>query len=166
MRESWKTVEGFEEYEVSNLGRIKRIVAGKGIAKKGNLLKPSANSKGYLYVVLTRNNRGLKRLSKRLHVLVAKAFLPNPDGLPEVNHKGPKTDCRAHKLEWCDKETHSLDVMKRSQRGEGANFHKLSGRWRASLFSREKRKHLGWFDTKAQALRARKSALKKLEERQ
>jgi hypothetical protein len=165
VKEQWKVIRGFEEYAVSDLGRVKRIVAGPGVGYVGRVLKSTANNKGYLYVTLTRRTRGLKTLVKRVHVLVAKEFLPNPLKLPDVNHKGPKTDCRALQLEWRSKEGHSLDVMQRQQRGEGVNFHKATGKWRASLFSREKRKHLGCFATKADALKARKKALQNLEEK-
>jgi hypothetical protein len=165
MREQWKVINGFEEYAVSNLGRIKRIIDGPGNARVGRIIKPCANGSGYMYVTLTRRLQGLKTLVKRVHVLVAKAFIPNPLLLPDVNHKGPKTDCRASRLEWRSKEGHNLDIMKRQQRGEGVNFHKTKEMWRASLFSRERRIHLGWFASKADALKARKKAVQTLEEK-
>ena len=156
MREQWKTIKDFGWYEVSTLGNVRRKATSR-------VLRPAANSKGYMYVTLSRPKQ--RQISKRLHVLVAKEFIPNPFGLPDVNHKGTKADCRAAQLEWRSKAGHSIDVMKRQQRGEGVNLHKATGRWRASLFSRERRKHLGWFATKADALKARKEALQTLEEK-
>ena len=93
--EIWKDIAGYEGlYQVSNFGRVKSF-------QKPNpqILKALANNKGgYLRVSLTK-----KRISqqKLIHVLVAEAFLPNPDNLPQVDHKfGDKTDNRACALEW------------------------------------------------------------------
>lgn len=60
----------------------------------GQLLKPYDDGKGYLRVKLDGDNC-------RLHILVAQAFIPNPENKPIVNHKrGKKHDCRASQLEW------------------------------------------------------------------
>lgn len=91
--EIWKNVDGYENiYEVSNKGNIRRI--GKEKNRKLNM-----NRDGYLLVNLYKNG-----VSKRLlvHRLVAKAFLPNPNNLPQVNHKdGAKSNNHIENLEWC-----------------------------------------------------------------
>ena len=88
MRESWKKIENHPNYEVSNLGKIRN-------AKTQKHLKPFNNEQGYLLVKLDRKNC-------RVHILVAKAFLPNPEKKDIVNHKRSKrTDNRASQLEWC-----------------------------------------------------------------
>lgn len=93
MRELWKPVAGYEGiYEVSSYGRVrslKRVVNGKPgqlIPKKGIILKQSLLERGggYYRVMLSKNNKGKHFL---VHRLVAEAFIPNPDGLPVVNHK-------------------------------------------------------------------------------
>lgn len=87
MRESWKVIADHPAYEVSNMARVRNI-------KTGKLLTPYDDGKGYLRVKLDRENC-------RLHILVAIAHVPNPDGKPIVNHKrGKKHDCRASQLEW------------------------------------------------------------------
>src|SRR5271166_6681734 len=105
--ENWKTIEGFENYEVSDLGRIRRITAIT-CAKAGHILSQSLK-KGYLTVCLC----GDKKYYKLVHRLVAQAFIPNPDNLPEVNHKKKNTDNRAVKLEWISKKDHGRDKAKR-----------------------------------------------------
>ena len=100
--EEWRPVVGYEGlYEVSNIGRVRsldRYVKGKGksyFLHKGRVLSPGIKTEGYLIV----------RLQRRMfyvHRLVTEAFLPNPDNLPEVNHKDEdKLNNRVDNLEWC-----------------------------------------------------------------
>ena len=64
------------------------------------MLKLNLRSNGYYYVVLYKN---AKRASKTVHRLVAETFIPNPDNLPEVNHKDEnKLNNNVNNLEWCD----------------------------------------------------------------
>ena len=83
INEEWKPVEGFEGlYEISSLGRVKSL----NYRHTGNerILKPGKVGGGYLQVELCRDGK-VKRFL--VHRLVATAFIPNPEGLPEVNHK-------------------------------------------------------------------------------
>ncbi len=114
MEEIWKTIEGFEGlYEVSNLGRVRSLdrirKAGYGsIAKiKGKILVPqNINHKKYLVVNLYRNEVGKHYL---VHRLVANAFIPNPNNLPEINHKDENpSNNNVSNLEWCDRKYNNL----------------------------------------------------------
>lgn len=101
----YKAIKGYEGiYEVSELGQVRsvdRIVECKDgrIRKyKGKELKPSMDKGGYAMVHLNKN--GIVKTCK-VHRLVAKAFLPNPDSLPEVHHLNHDTkDNRVHNLKW------------------------------------------------------------------
>jgi hypothetical protein len=87
MRERWKVIEKYPQYEVSTMGRVRNI-------RTGYILKAYDDGYGYLRVKLHRANC-------RVHILVAEAFIPNPENKPIVNHKrGKKHDCRASQLEW------------------------------------------------------------------
>ena len=67
--------------------------------KNGYRLSPYDNGYGYLIVDL-RNGR--KKKHEKVHRLIALAFVPNPYGLPEVNHKDEnKHNNSASNLEWC-----------------------------------------------------------------
>ena len=89
--EVYVDIPGYEGYQVSNYGRVRN-------KKTGKILKPYITNKGY-YTVGFWTDGKKKRLS--IHRLVAKAFLPNPNNLPEVNHiNGCKTDNSVCNLEW------------------------------------------------------------------
>lgn len=90
LSEEWKEIKDYENYEVSDFGRVRR---------NGKILKPWKNRKGYLHVDLSKN--GIRRAVK-VHRLVAQAFLPNPQNLPCVNHKDEnKINNTVDNLEWC-----------------------------------------------------------------
>ena len=91
--EIWKDIAYYEEsYQISNYGRVRN--------KKTNKYKAQHdNGKGYLTVDLWKNNKGKKEY---VHRLVALAFIPNPDKLPQVNHKDEdKQNNYVENLEWC-----------------------------------------------------------------
>ena len=91
--EIWKDIEGYEGlYQVSNEGRVRSV-------RNNKILKPS-NLDKYPIVIFSVDG---KRFGKRVHRLVAEAFIPNPQNLPCVNHKDEnKTNNKVENLEWCD----------------------------------------------------------------
>lgn len=94
--EKWKPVKGFENYEVSDMGNIKSL--NYNHTGEAKILKPGKQRGGYLYINLYKN---AKRYSKKIHRLVAEAFIPNPEGKPQVNHiDGNKKNNKLSNLEW------------------------------------------------------------------
>ena len=93
--EIWCPIKGYEGlYEVSDQGRVRSLKSGKE-----RILKPGSDKYGYLMVCLCKNGEKKNLL---VHRLVAQAFIPNPDNLPQVNHKDEnKTNNYVHNLEWC-----------------------------------------------------------------
>ena len=105
MEEIWKDIVGYEDYMISNTGRI--IRKGMTIQRKSHgdfyspqeELKLSADKDGYLKTALRKDG---KRKYLRVHRLVAMTFIANPNNLPVVNHiNGVKNDNRVENLEWC-----------------------------------------------------------------
>lgn len=94
MMEEWRAVPGYEGlYEVSNMGNVRNV-------RRNKLLRLQKNQ-GYIRVWLYKN--GIQT-GLRVHRLVAQAFLPNPDNLPEVNHLDEdKSNNRVENLEFCDR---------------------------------------------------------------
>jgi len=91
MKEIWKDIKGFDNYEVSTEGQVRN-------KKTGLILKGNCSTWGYLKVNLYTNG---KATSKLIHRLVAEAFVPNPDNKSDVNHINEiKTDNRVKNLEW------------------------------------------------------------------
>lgn len=95
--EIWKDVIGYEDcYQISNYGRVKSLYNYK---RNGtNILKPKI--KNNYYQIGLRKNGTRKWYS--IHRLVAQAFIPNPNNLPQVNHKDEnKLNNNINNLEWC-----------------------------------------------------------------
>jgi hypothetical protein len=102
--EAWKDVVGFEGiYIVSNYGEIKSVDRYDKFGKfiKGKTRKQQVNAWGYFSIILCDDNRRKQLLA---HRVVAEAFISNPLGLPEINHKDEnKQNNRVENLEWCDR---------------------------------------------------------------
>lgn len=103
--EIWKEIEGYAGlYEVSNLGRVRSLdrrvntPGGKRVIP-GRIIKTRLNKQGYNIVTLTVNR---EPRTFRVARLVASAFIPNPDSLPQVNHiDETRTNDTVNNLEWC-----------------------------------------------------------------
>jgi hypothetical protein len=98
MKEEFRNIKGYEGYyQVSNIGRIKSLER-KG-RSKDKILNIYINSNGYSFVRLSKFN---KASNKTIHVMVARAFIPNPESYKTVNHKDlDKTNNHFNNLEWC-----------------------------------------------------------------
>ena len=105
-KEVWKDISGFEGYyQVSDKGRVRSLdrkvwseKRGTSYSRKGDVLKP-INTDGYHYVILSKFG---EYAHKRVHRLVAEAFIPNPKKLNYVNHKDEnKHNNMLENLEWC-----------------------------------------------------------------
>jgi hypothetical protein len=92
----WKTIEGTNgEYQVSDTGLVKTT-------KTGRILRPAVSRHGYERVCLFKMDQERRY---RVHRLVAMAFIPNPENLPQVNHKdGNKRNNHVSNLEWVTNE--------------------------------------------------------------
>lgn len=97
-KEIWKDIDGYEGlYQVSNLGNVKSLT-NRSNHKEEKILKLNTNGKYYL-VNICKNT---KKKTLLIHRLVAKAFIDNPNNLPQINHiNGNKLDNRVENLEWC-----------------------------------------------------------------
>lgn len=115
MDEQWKAIPEWEGwYEVSDRGRIRRVRPAQA-TQAGRILRTSANRRnGYVYVTLCRHGGNITR---RVHILLALAFIPNPENKPEVNHIDfDRANNAVSNLEWVT-------------RSENARHSALANRW-------------------------------------
>ena len=116
--EIWKGIVGYEGfYQVSNYGRVKSLSIDKKmplrvVKSKERIKKLRLDKDGYLLCDLNKNK---KRTTNKIHRLVAKAFITNPENKSEVNHKnGVKNDNSFENLEWCtrsENEKHAFAIL-------------------------------------------------------
>ena len=155
MTEIWKDIKGYEgRYQVSNLGNVLSLHYHKTKIAKNLVLKPT--KLGYLTVNLMDDTGFVK--AKKVHRLVAEAFIPNPERKPQVNHlSGDKTDNRVENLEWCtmsENMKHRCNVLniKPPKNGLG-KFGKLNG-WSRSVLQIKNGIVIREYDCLAEAERA------------
>ena len=103
--EVWRTINGYTNYQVSSEGRVRNV-------KTGKILVQSYDKDGYLIINLWK--KGNPKTFK-VHRLVAKEFIPNPDKLPTVNHRGKKDDNSLENLEWANYQQQNLYMKKRKK---------------------------------------------------
>lgn len=107
--EQWKDITRYEGlYQVSNLGNVRSLVRNKKTSDPTqwrSLKLIERKRDGYIEVSLSKNNVSVRR---KVHRLVAEAFVDNPMNLAEVNHKDEnRSNNRADNLEWC---THKYNI--------------------------------------------------------
>ena len=76
INEEWRSVNGYANYQVSNIGRVRNV-------KTEKILKPFNAGNGYLKVFLYNDNA---RANSHIHRLVAQDFFENPDNKKYVDH--------------------------------------------------------------------------------
>jgi hypothetical protein len=124
----WTTVKGFEDYEATECGRIRRkdkVITRDGhkpFLMRGKELEFTFDKDGYHKTALRKHG---KRHYFRVHRIIADTFIPNPNNLPIVNHKnGIKHDNQVDNLEWCtysENVIHGFEVLGRVGYNGGQN---------------------------------------------
>ena len=129
MDEIWKKIDGYENYQVSNFGRVRSDYTygrwGKVMRKSPMILRQDQTKDGYLRVTLCK---GHTQKHFAVHRLVAMAFIPNPNNLPEINHRDENSENNFVKnLEWCSRSYNANFGTLRQRESEwGTNHPKKS----------------------------------------
>lgn len=155
--EKWKIICGFEDYEVSDMGRIRCI-------KLGNERIEKTYFNAYGYLILTLRN-GRKKISKSVHQLVAIAFLDHkPNGYKfVVDHiNSIKTDNRVLNLQIITQRENLSKDKTRISKYTGVCKSKEGNRWRSRIMVNKKNISLGSFSTQEEARDAYLRALNNL----
>lgn len=127
--EEWRPVSGFEgQYEVSSNGRVRSLDRtiiksdGRVCKFKGKVLNLNANSHGYVTA------RFPKRSAVGVHRLVAEAFIPNPEGLPNVLHWDDNpTNNRKENLRWGTQRDNIRDILRNGNHDQANRTHCPAG---------------------------------------
>lgn len=150
--ELWKDMIGFEgRYQVSNRGRVRSVLSNHGkYQEKIKAVRRRSATCHYLYVQLSIKDRPHH---EAVHRAVAKAFIPNPENKPMVNHiDGIKLNNDACNLEWAtctENHQHAFDTGLRNAQhvadrqrgtkiGSSSSYHNVTwdtsrGKWKATL---------------------------------
>jgi hypothetical protein len=103
LKEIWKPIIDFEDYQISNLGNIHNVTSNKR-------LKPYIDSPGYMNISLCKNK---KRFKCKIHRLIAIAFIPNPENKPTIHHKDKnKLNNSIENLEWATMSEQNMKINK------------------------------------------------------
>lgn len=99
--EIWKDIKNSEGlYQVSNLGRVRSLNHRNRLGYI-KVMSPYISSSNYYHLRIRKHGHIIRSVD--VHRLVAETFIPNPNNLPQVNHKNEnKLDNRVENLEWCD----------------------------------------------------------------
>ena len=142
-QEVWKVIEEYPKYQISNFGNVKGAL--------GRVLKGRQTKSGHLAVQISGGN-------KEIHRLIARGFLPNPEGLSCVDH----IDCNptnnmVSNLRWCSKSQNGMNRLKHINNTTGyKGVRKNKNKFQSEITSSGKRFHLGTFNTAEEAFEAYK----------
>ena len=125
----WKKIKDFETYSVSDKGEVRND-------ETGLVLRQREDKDGYLTVNLHQNKR---RRFAGVHRIMAETFIPNPNNLPQVNHRDENVKNNTlENLEWCDAKYNS-NYGKHNTKISRANSKKVYQYYNGEL--------VGWFQS-------------------
>jgi hypothetical protein len=161
-KEIWKRIEGYDDYEISNFGRVKSFKNKRN--SYGKILKPTSDTHGYLHVHLCKDE---KVKTAKIHQLVAIAFLNyKPDRVNSVvNHiDGNKTNNYLSNLEIVTSRKNTneffrLKSKKLTSKFPGVYWNKFNRKWRARITIKGKQVFNKHFASELEAAAAYQSKL-------
>lgn len=154
--EEFKKIVEFDNYEISNGGNVKNTLTNK-------IIKPH-NDKGFFRINLSKNG---KIIHKKIHRLVAEAFLENIDNKKYIKHiDNDKTNNNVNNLCWCNYQEKQCNnkLLKSSNTSitNGVRFNEQMNNWQAHINIDDIHVHLGYFENIDDAKKARIDIVKKL----
>lgn len=147
INEEWRSISGYENYQVSNIGRVRNVSTGR-------ILKECPDNRGYLRVGLCKDKRGIMF---KIHRLVANEFIPNPENKPFVDHiNNDVTENTIRNLRWATYHENQGNSKKRNNTSsiyKGVHWNKNVNKWRASIYINGRTKSLGCYGNEKEAAR-------------
>ena len=147
--EEYKIIKDFENYEISNFGNVKNFNTGR-------ILKPGNDGRGYFIVNLYKDG---KQFTKKIHKLVANAFLPNPLNKSCVDHiDNNRLNNNVENLRFASNRENNMNSkisIKNTSGFKGVHFNKKCKKWVAQITINGKNKNLGYFEKIEDAVNTR-----------
>ena len=148
INEEWRSIDGYINYQVSNIGRVRN-------SKTGRILKPACRSRKYLHVQLCYEGN-IKNCF--IHRLVANEFISNPDNKPMVDHiDGIKDNNVYTNLRYATKSENQLNIPKyitNTSGYKGVCWAKQNQKWLAQINVNNKKIYIGYFTDIIEAAKA------------
>ena len=143
--EIFKTITGFNNYKISNLGNVKNLLTNK-------MLKSAVNVYGYLFVSLYNNG---KTQQKRIHRLLGETFIENPLNKPFIDHiDHNRLNNNINNLRWADEKENSRNSTKRknsSSKYRGVYYDNEKKRYRVKIYVNNRQEQIGYFNDENEA---------------
>jgi hypothetical protein len=126
--EKWKPIDGLDTYYISSIGRVRRAAhirkARYGTRRIEEKILSLNEYKGYPKIVLRVNGESKNFF---VHRLVASAFIPNQNNLPQINHLNSiRNDNRVENLEWCSATRNQNHIMDMERRKAAVKIHQIN----------------------------------------
>lgn len=110
MIEIWRTHPTYTDYEISDLGGVRRRTGGTSGSRRGLVKKPTLSPSGYLRVTLQVNR---KQMLRRVHVLVLETFVgPRPPRMDGCHNDGDKLNNVLSNLRWATRKENMADARR------------------------------------------------------
>ena len=155
--EHWLNIDGYDNYQVSNFGRIRNCTTGR-------ILKGSVGCHGYFTVRLYKDCKGKTHC---IHQLVAHEFIEKPVGKQYVDHIDKnKLNNIVENLRWVSSSENSRNRSMRSNNTtayKGVSFYKRYNKYEANISYEGKKHRLGYFNTAEDAAKAYDKRAKELD---
>jgi hypothetical protein len=155
MVEQYKIIKDFENYSVSNFGRVRNNATDK-------ILKPGKSNGYYKHNLYKDGNM----YTKKIHKLVAEAFITNPSNKKCIDHiDNNRLNNNVSNLRWVSQQENCMNQKlstNNTSNYKGVSFDKHYKKWRARIQINGKEKHLGYFDNIEDAVNARVKKAKEL----
>ena len=155
--EHFLNIDGYDNYQVSNFGRIRNCTTGR-------ILKPGVNGRGYASVRLYKDGKGKTHM---IHQLVANEFIEKPDGKNCVDHIDKnRLNNIVENLRWVSSSENNRNrsmMANNTSNFKGISYHKRQQKYRARIMHEGKYYHLGYFHTAEEAARAYDAKAKELD---
>ena len=149
INEEWRSINGYINYQVSNIGRVRN-------ANTGRIMRQVVNWRGYCAVYLRVGNH---KSTKTVHRLVAQEFIETDNNnlyVDHINHN--KTDNCVSNLRWVSNQQNSMNQIKTksttSSKYKGVSFFKRDHTWAARVRKGKSDSFLGYFPNEKEAARA------------